>query len=214
MIGFEDTPIDWAPAAVWTTADGVRHQQLTFIVPGTPKPKGNVIKGRYGGYHDATKGLDDWLATISGQAKAAMKGNYRRRNPDSMTFVNVSPPCDCSPYLNHGLKAVPCNCGQAIYSVDLPRFDTAVFVNVTFVLHRPQSTIIDGKRWDLTKSSTPPHTKKPDADKLFRAVGDAMTGIVFPDDAQIVQFWARKRYALLGETSGAIITITDNVDVP
>ncbi len=42
-----------------------------FDAPGTPRPKGNVIKGRWGGYHDSTKGLDKWLLVVRGCARAA-----------------------------------------------------------------------------------------------------------------------------------------------
>ena len=36
---------------------------------------------------------------------------------------------------------------------------------------------------------------KPDGDKLMRAVGDALTGVVWTDDARVVDGHARKRYA-------------------
>jgi Holliday junction resolvase RusA-like endonuclease len=39
------------------------------------------------------------------------------------------------------------------------------------------------------------HTKKPDLDKLLRAVKDALTGIVWHDDAQVVHVVASKDYA-------------------
>ena len=41
-------------------------------------------------------------------------------------------------------------------------------------------------------------TVKPDIDKLARAVLDAMTGIVFRDDAQVVSLLAAKRYEAEG----------------
>ncbi|KKL53111.1 hypothetical protein LCGC14_2278720 [marine sediment metagenome] len=46
-----------------------------FDAPGKPRPKGNIIKGRFGGYHDATKGLDKWLLVVRGCARAAMRDN-------------------------------------------------------------------------------------------------------------------------------------------
>jgi hypothetical protein len=45
---------------------------------------------------------------------------------------------------------------------------------------------------------TPEHVVKPDLDKLVRAVGDALTGILYRDDAQIVSLNASKRFAGLG----------------
>lgn len=182
MRGFEDLPVDWAPASVWIDDHNDRHQTVQFIVPGRPVPKGNLIKGRYGGYHDPTKGLDEWLAAVRSQAQAAMTGQYRERHIDSRS--------NCSGF------------GSAV--VTLPLFWDVVMVDVTFVLKRPKAT---------PKTKTPPAVKKPDVDKLARAVLDAITGIVYNDDSQVVELHARKRLAYLDETPGAIIKITSNVKV-
>jgi crossover junction endodeoxyribonuclease RusA len=53
---------------------------------------------------------------------------------------------------------------------------------------------------------TPAHTRKPDLDKLVRAICDALTGIVYTDDAQVVEMTVSKRTASLGEQPGALIT--------
>lgn len=37
-------------------------------------------------------------------------------------------------------------------------------------------------------------TTKPDASKLLRAIEDALTGVVYADDAQLVRSWAAKHY--------------------
>lgn len=37
-------------------------------------------------------------------------------------------------------------------------------------------------------------TVKPDASKLLRAIEDALTGVVYADDAQLVRSWAAKHY--------------------
>lgn len=70
---------------------------------------------------------------------------------------------------------------------------------VEFVMYRP-------KNLPKTKP-TPPATKKPDVDKLQRAIGDAMTGVVYVDDSQIVRWMAEKRIAEPGEQMGARITL-------
>lgn len=49
---------------------------------------------------------------------------------------------------------------------------------------------------------TPPHTRKPDIDKLQRSVMDAITGLIFTDDSQCVDIAARKRTAEIGEQPG------------
>ena len=53
------------------------------------------------------------------------------------------------------------------------------------------------------KRVTPPHTRKPDLDKLLRAVLDALSGLVFTDDSQVNEFHrAGKRTAAIGEQPG------------
>ena len=60
---------------------------------------------------------------------------------------------------------------------------TPVEIDITFYFNRPAS-----------KSKRAEFTVKPDLDKLMRAVGDALTGICFEDDSQIVHAIIRKRY--------------------
>lgn len=59
-----------------------------------------------------------------------------------------------------------------------------VAVSIVFRVRRPR---------DRTPVDQP--DRKPDIDKLARAVLDAMTGIVYEDDAQIVNLAVAKRYA-------------------
>lgn len=55
------------------------------------------------------------------------------------------------------------------------------------------------------KRITPPHTRKPDLDKLSRAVMDALSGLVYTDDAQVIALDADKATALIGEQPGVHI---------
>ena len=50
------------------------------------------------------------------------------------------------------------------------------------------------------------HTKKPDVDKLFRALSDALTGIVWRDDSQVCMSAINKVYAWDG-VSGAVVSV-------
>ena len=76
---------------------------------------------------------------------------------------------------------------------------------LTFHLQRPASV---GR-------SIRPHIVKPDLDKLVRAVGDAMTGIVYRDDAQVTVTIAAKRYVDVGIEPHVDIeaTVTDEATV-
>lgn len=74
-----------------------------------------------------------------------------------------------------------------------------VAVSIEFVLPRPLST--------PKRRSTPAATKKPDLDKLARAILDAITHTVIADDSQVVRLTARKRLAELDEAPHADITV-------
>jgi crossover junction endodeoxyribonuclease RusA len=80
-------------------------------------------------------------------------------------------------------------------------FDCAIVATFEFVLPRPKSC--------RKTPPTPLHTKRPDLDKLIRAVSDALTNIVYRDDAQIVSYGTntRKRTAEPFEPCGVHITI-------
>ncbi len=43
------------------------------------------------------------------------------------------------------------------------------------------------------------HTKKPDLDNLLKAVKDALKGICWTDDSQVVETTCKKQYALPGQ---------------
>lgn len=61
-------------------------------------------------------------------------------------------------------------------------------VALQFVLPRPKRL-----------KENPKHTTRPDVDKLSRCILDALTGVVWLDDAQVVALRASKRYARAGE---------------
>lgn len=72
-----------------------------------------------------------------------------------------------------------------------------VYVMLTFSLQRPKS---------LPKSVRE-HLKKPDIDKLARAVLDALTGILFVDDSEVVRLTVTKQYAAPQQAPGVLISI-------
>lgn len=70
-------------------------------------------------------------------------------------------------------------------------------LDVVFVLARPKSHWRTGANSHLLRASAPVFpTVKPDATKLLRAVEDACTGIIWTDDAQVVDQRARKVYGV------------------
>lgn len=79
-----------------------------------------------------------------------------------------------------------------------PTFKDAVRVDLTFTLKRPK-TVSEKKR--------PQPIVKPDIDKLARSVLDAVTGVVFADDAQVTGLVATKRYGNDTEPTGVTVRI-------
>jgi Holliday junction resolvase RusA-like endonuclease len=67
--------------------------------------------------------------------------------------------------------------------------DGPVRLSLAFYLPRPQA---------YAKQPWRPHIKAPDLDKLARGGIDALSGIVFHDDAQVVELQAGKFYAAPG----------------
>lgn len=78
-------------------------------------------------------------------------------------------------------------------------FDGPVAVTLEFIMPRPAAT---------PKKRTPPAVKKPDIDKLGRAILDAIGSAgVWNDDAQVVAMIVSKRLAATDEQPGAHIHV-------
>lgn len=70
-------------------------------------------------------------------------------------------------------------------------------VSMTFYLARPKGHYGTGRNAALLKPSAPPFPAvKPDSLKLARGTEDALTGIVWRDDAQVVDLRVQKLYGL------------------
>jgi Holliday junction resolvase RusA-like endonuclease len=85
---------------------------------------------------------------------------------------------------------------------DQPAFrliETAAQLRVVFYLPRPKAI----------RDRLVPHTKKPDLDKLVRSVKDALSKVVWRDDAIVVDIIARKEYAAPGQSPHAEITVSE-----
>jgi Holliday junction resolvase RusA-like endonuclease len=95
--------------------------------------------------------------------------------------------------------------GAAVDGMDgRPPLDGPLEVTVTFLMPRP-------KAHSTSKGMLRPNapawcSKKPDADKLARCALDALTGVVFVDDAQIAQLVVKKRYANGSAGAGFVVT--------
>ena len=75
--------------------------------------------------------------------------------------------------------------------------DSAIWLEVVFVLPRPKS---------LPKRVIH-DIKRPDLDKLLRALLDAMTGVLYKDDSQVIDIHAVKQYSEPGKATGVIVKV-------
>jgi Holliday junction resolvase RusA-like endonuclease len=79
-------------------------------------------------------------------------------------------------------------------------------VRLSFVMPRP-------KKFNAKKYSTGRlwFDRKPDADNLFKSVADALNGLAYHDDSQIVVVHIYKHYAAVGELPHVEVTIKEIV---
>jgi len=82
-------------------------------------------------------------------------------------------------------------------------------VEFSFFVARPKCHYGSGKNSDTLKPSAPHYPiGKPDVLKLARACEDALSGVIYGDDAQIVTEVIAKRYARADDNQpGTIVTI-------
>lgn len=149
---------------------------LHFSVLGLPVPQGSkrVFNGRL---VDANHGtLRPYRALVAAEGASALA--RRIATPDAPTGVT-------------GAK-------ELLTEGDLRPAPTreAVAVALRFGLPRPKGHWGTGRNADRLKPSAPawPATK-PDVDKLERAVLDALTGVLWADDSQVVILSADKVYS-------------------
>jgi len=90
-----------------------------------------------------------------------------------------------------------------------PPLSGPLSVSFEFIMPRPKSHFRSVKKQPVLRDDSPRHhTQAPDRTKLVRSTEDALTGICWVDDSQIVSGRdISKRWADPGEEPGAIVTI-------
>jgi len=78
--------------------------------------------------------------------------------------------------------------------IDMEPIKSAVSLNVTFYMPAPQSVIRSAKKQNRDIEKIPVMTK-PDIDNMVKTVGDALNGILWADDKQIINITAKKFYS-------------------
>ncbi|MER6892006.1 RusA family crossover junction endodeoxyribonuclease [Streptomyces halstedii] len=161
---------------------------LVVTVLGEPVGQGAISYGRHGrGYHSNDKTLRPWRAKVA-QAAADLTGQHPFTKPPKVRGQKDD------------RRVRPCTvCGLKPGEHGLYRGPLVVDIALTV----PALKTVR-RRWPTTRSSG-------DWDHLGRAISDALTGVLWPDDSQVIDGRVRKFYpgaaGALTEP-GAVITIT------
>lgn len=67
-------------------------------------------------------------------------------------------------------------------------------MDLTFTFERPKSHV--KRNGDLRSGYSEYHVQRPDVDKLCRAILDALTGVVYHDDSQVISLSAVKQWGI------------------
>ncbi|AHB79606.1 RusA-like resolvase [Mycobacterium phage Validus] len=152
-------------------------RQLRMFVPGKPAPQGSKD---FMGFKKPLPGQIRGAAIL--KESSAAVGPWRERialaAADAMLAAGL-------PLLDHA----PSTSAERRYPVT---------ASLTFVMPRPSGT---------PKSYTPPAVKRPDLDKLARAVLDGLTDVCWVDDSQVDDLHCRKVLAEVAQQPGVHIRI-------
>jgi Holliday junction resolvase RusA-like endonuclease len=132
-------------------------------------------------------GVDSLVLTVYGEAQPA--GSKRALYHSGMRYPAV---VDANP-ASKGWKNLVAT--EAAKAWDGPLLDGPLALEVAFYRPRPAAHFGTGRNAGVVKTSAPAYpTSRPDVTKLLRGVEDALTGIVWRDDARVVRQRAEKFY--------------------
>ena len=160
---------------------------ITFTVRGLPAQQGSkrAFRNKHSGriqQVESSKRVAPWRSDVRDAAEKAMTYLVGATGTGDRGFAEVMPP-----------------------------LNGPVAVDLTFRFPRPKSHYLPANARraepELRPSAPAWPAGKPDADKVARAVLDAITAICFVDDAQVVYLVSRKRYAD-DEPPGVTVTVT------
>jgi Holliday junction resolvase RusA-like endonuclease len=88
-----------------------------------------------------------------------------------------------------------------------PLLTGPLYMRLQFTMPRPRSHYRTGKRAGELRDDAPVYCmKRPDTTKLIRAVEDALSGVIWVDDALVVHQYAEKIY---GDNPGVAVLIEE-----
>jgi Holliday junction resolvase RusA-like endonuclease len=153
------------------------RRRIEFLVYGVPEPQGSMKSFAY-----------------QVKNKATGEPLYKANGKPLLGSVTTSD----NPGTREWRRLVADAAQRAVAGIpDFVLFTDAVAIDLTFELPRPKS---------LPKKVTA-HLKKPDTSKLLRSTEDALTGVIWKDDSQVVEVRVRKRYAEVNQPARAIVAV-------
>lgn len=144
--------------------------------------------------------------TVPGEAQpAGSKRGFPVKRANGTIGVAISDANPKSKCWQHAVRTA------ALEAYSGPVLDCPLRLTVHFVRIRPKGHFGKGKKSAVLKASAPKWpTSKPDCTKLLRGLEDALTSIVWRDDAQIVEQSVSKGY---GQRPEAVVLI-EQLDQP
>jgi Holliday junction resolvase RusA-like endonuclease len=131
--------------------------------------------------------MSSFQLTVYGEAQpAGSKRGFKNPRTGAVIVTDANPK-------SKGWKAQVAQAAGEKFEGEL--LDGPLFVAFTFRRPRPRSHYGTGRNRGFVKPSAPAFpTTRPDALKLARGVEDALTGVVWTDDARIVTELLEKRW--------------------
>lgn len=124
--------------------------------------------------------------------------------PDGSPVVNVT---DSGGKRNKNWRKVVAWTARSFMAGKKP-FEGPIKVEFVFYFRRPGSHFRTGKFAHLLRDGAPVHhTQKPDALKCARSTEDALTGVIWIDDAQNIVGRQEKRWCAIGEKPGCAVRL-------
>lgn len=147
-----------------------------------------------------TSSKDEILAAFFVPGLPATAGSKRPHLNKKTGKVYVSDDCKRGPAWRTSVEAQ----ASIAYTGEILREPLAL--SIVFYQVRPLMHYGTGKNAGVLRPTCPPYpAKRPDATKLFRCTEDALKGIVWADDGQVVIARATKLY---GDRAGAWVIVS------
>lgn len=145
--------------------------------------------------------------TVYGAAQA--KGSMRAFTPRGMNHPVITDSNRSVKGWQNMIAAGAMHALDALPPEDRHLIAGGVRCEVTYYLPRPKA--LDAPRYRGVEVL---HTKRPDVDKLTRAVLDALSHRLWNDDAQVVELIAVKRYAAVGAPARVDVAVMPSTLAP